>query len=311
MPTDSRSALKPRPVSPMDPAEDIVPGQFMGVTVPFERARFVVLPIPYERTTSYKKGTERGPEKFIEGSLGCELWDEELKIQTYKAGLHTLPAFRSEEPAESFFPKLEAEVRRLARLKDKTLFSIGGEHSISQALIPPFAEAYPGLSVLHIDAHADLRPNYEGSPHNHACALYPVSRICRVVQVGIRSVAEEEAHLTNAGNVLTFFRHEHRDMRRLIPRVLKGLSEVVYVTIDLDGFDPSLIPGVGTPQPDGLSWSEGLELLRAVVSRKKVVGVDLMELCPLRDTVQSELAAAKLAYRIMGYLWSKEKHGRL
>ncbi len=291
----------------MEIAGDVLPGKFLGVDVPLEKARFVVLPIPYERTTSYKKGTVLGPEKFIEGSQGLELWDEELQVQTYKRGIHTLPAVVCDEDAETLFPKLENEVLRLARMKRKTLFSIGGEHSLSQVTIAAFAKVYPGLNVLHFDAHADLRPTYEGTPHNHACALYPASRMCRIVQVGIRSVAEEEAHLTNAGNVTTLYMHETRDIQKLSARVLKELSSPVYLSIDLDGFDPHVIPGVGTPQPGGFSWYEGLDLFREAIARKDVVGVDIMELCPLQDTSQSELAAAKLAYRLMGYLGLKEK----
>lgn len=292
----SRAALRP--------AGEMLPGKFMGVDAPLERARFIVLPIPYERTTSYKKGTERGPSGFLDGSLGVELWDEELGRQTYTEGIHTLDPFGSEEPAAAFFPKLGAHVASLARRENKVLFCVGGEHSLSQATIPAFAQTYPNLSVLHFDAHADLRPEYEGSPYNHACAMYPASRLVPVVQVGVRSIAEEEAHLVDAGLVSTFPMHLYPDLNQLIPRVLDKLTDSVYLSIDLDGFDPSVIPGVGTPQPGGFSWYAGLALLRAVIAGKHVVGVDLMELRPLLDTVDSELAAAKLAYRLMGYLAS-------
>lgn len=179
---------------------------------------------------------------------------------------------------------------------------MGGEHSLSQALIPPFLERWPDLSVLHFDAHADLRPEYGGTPHSHACAMHPVSKRCRVVQVGIRSVAEEEARLIGRGNVSTFLMHEHRDPAALARRVLRKLTGTVYLSIDLDGFDPSVVPGVGTPQPGGFSWYEGLDLLRAVVRSRKVVGVDVMELSPFPDDVSSEVAAAKLIYRLMGWL---------
>ena len=284
----------------------------MGVRAPLEKARFVLLPLPYERTTSYKKGTANGPSSLIEGSLGVELWDEEVALQTYTEGIHTLPAPEgaASAPAEDYFPKISAAVESVVAMRSKTLFSIGGEHSLSQAVIPPFARAYPGLSILHFDAHADMRPSYEGSPYNHACAMYPISKLCKIVQVGIRSIAEEEAHLVNAGNVLTLPIHENRDMSKLIPRVLTALSHTVYISIDLDGFDPAVIPGVGTPQPGGFSWYEGLELFRSVIAAKRVVGVDIMELCPLKDNVVSELAAAKLAYRLMGYISAQEKRLR-
>lgn len=282
----------------------------MGVQAPLAKARFAVLPLPYERTTSYKKGTKHGPEKFMEGSLGIELWDEELGLQTWRAGIHTLTPFEGEDAPAAFLPRLQGHVERLARdfkAAGRTLFSIGGEHALSQATIPAFAKAYPGLSVLHFDAHADLRPEYEGTPHNHACALYPASRLCRLVQVGVRSIGEEEAHLVGMGNVVTFPMHGCRDIGKLVPKILGSLTQTVYISIDLDGFDPAVIPGVGTPQPGGFSWYEGLEIFRSVIQYKDVVGVDIMELCPLKDTVDSELAAAKLAYRMMGYLWVKDQ----
>jgi len=283
-------------------APDMARGQFMGVTAPLSAARFVVLPLPYEKTSSYKKGTGRGPAGLLEGSLGVELFDEELGRQTYLYGIHTLAPMRVAGPTERVLTRIAQSVSRIAAMPGKVLFCVGGEHSLSHATIPPFIRRYPGLGVLHFDAHADMRPEYEGSVHNHACAMYPVSRACRVVQVGIRSVAEEEAHLLDRGNVKTFLWHEHRDMRRLIPKILKLLPPIVYLSIDLDGFDPAVVAGVGTPQPGGYLWHEALDLFWAVIAHKRVVGVDVMELCPLKDTVASEVAAAKLMYRLMGYL---------
>jgi agmatinase len=277
-------------------------GRFMGVGVPLAKARFVVLPLPFERTTSYKKGTKRGPAALLQGSLGVELYDEELGRQTSLEGIHTLPAMRLEGPAQRVFPRIEAEVSRIAAMPGKTLFCVGGEHSLAHATIPPFIRRYPGLGILHFDAHADLRREYDGSSYSHACAMHPVAKKCRVVQVGVRSIGEDEVHLTGRGNVRTFLWHEHRDMRKLIPLVLKDLPPFVYMSIDLDGFDPGVVPGVGTPQPGGYLWHEALDLFRAVIKKKRVVGVDVMELCPLKDTVASELAAAKLVYRLMGYL---------
>ncbi|MCX5796764.1 MAG: agmatinase [Elusimicrobia bacterium] len=276
--------------------------QFMDAGVPLKAARFVVLPLPFERTTSYMQGTVRGPAALLEGSLGVELYDEELGRLTYKDGIHTLPARRLKGPAPKVFPSIEKEVSRIAGMPGKTLFCVGGEHSLSHATIPPFIRRYPGLGVLHFDAHADMRLTYQGSVYSHACAMFPISKKCRVVQVGIRSIGEDEAHLVGRGNVKTFLWHEHRDMRKLIPLVLKSLPPLVYLSIDMDGFDPAVVPGVGTPQPGGYHWHEALELFRAVIAGKRVVGVDVMELCPLKDTVASELAAAKLIYRLMGYL---------
>ncbi len=299
--------MSPKPLAALTPAGDVVEGQFMGVSAPLARARFAVLPLPFERTTSYKKGTAQGPARLLEGSLGVELWDEELRRQTYLSGIHTVAPPPCGGDAGDIFPGISKTVAKLIAVPGRTLFSVGGEHSLSQALIPPFVERWPDLSVLHFDAHADMRPDYEGSPHNHACAMYPVSRLCRLVQIGIRSVGEEEAHLLNSGNTTTFFMHENLDLAALRAKVLKALGKTVYLSIDLDGFDPSVIPGVGTPQPGGFGWYEALSLFRSVIEAKDVVGVDIMELCPLQDTVASELAAAKLMYRLMGYLSAKDR----
>ena len=181
-------------------------------------------------------------------------------------------------------------------------FFLGGEHRITQALLPPFLKKYPDLSVLHFDAHADLRKTYEGSAHNHACALYPISRKCRVVQAGIRNVGPEELGSVNSGNVKTFLMHENLNIGTLVKNVLKHLSDTVYMTIDLDGFDPSVIPGTGTPQPGGFSWYDALKLFSAVCREKRIVGADVVELSPQKCSVISEFTAAKLIYRLMGYI---------
>ncbi|MDD5627700.1 MAG: agmatinase [Elusimicrobia bacterium] len=276
--------------------------QFMNAGVPLEKARFVIQPLPFERTTSYMKGTARGPAAMLVGSVGVEAYDEELDRLTCKDGICTLPAPKLSGPTPRVFARIEREVGRIAAMPGKTLFCVGGEHSLSHATIPPFLRRWPGLGVLHFDAHADMRRSYQGSEYSHACAMYPIARECRVVQVGIRSIGEDEAHLVGRGKVKTFLWHEHRDMRKLIPLVLRSLPPRVYLSIDMDGFDPAVVPGVGTPQPGGYLWQEALDLFRAVIAKKRVVGVDVMELCPLRDTVASELAAAKLIYRLMGYL---------
>lgn len=279
--------------------------QFLGMrserSVP-ERCRFFVLPIPYERTTSYRRGTARGPMTLIRASTQVETWDEEVKKETWKLGICTLPPFGFNARSNIFFPKLESKISELLKRKGTIPFFLGGEHTITQALIPPFLKKYSGLSVLHFDAHADLRKTYEGTAHNHACSLYPISKKCRVVQVGIRNIAPEELGSVNSGNVKTFLMHENLNIRALVKNVLKHLSSTVYMTIDLDGFDPSVIPGTGTPQPGGFLWYDALKLFSAVCRKKKVVGVDVVELAPQRDSVISEFTAAKLVYRLMGYL---------
>ncbi len=265
-------------------------------------AAFAVLPVPYERTVSYGKGTRLGPAAIIEASPQVELWDEETKAETWKKGIFTAEAADCSLPEARFFPALERTVDGLLGATGAVPFFLGGEHSITQALLPPFIRRHKRLSVLHFDAHADLRVEYRGSRHSHACAVYPASRTNRVVQVGIRSVGHDEVRFHNAGNVKTHLMHENRDLEKLARTVLRELTDTVYLTIDVDGFDPAVMPGTGTPQPGGFQWYEALGLFKAVCAAKKVVGVDIVETAPVKGSHITELAAAKLAYRLMGYL---------
>ena len=184
-------------------------------------------------------------------------------------------------------------------------FFIGGEHSITQGLLYPFIKRHKNLSILHFDAHADLRPSYEGSAHSHACAVYPVSRTNKLVQIGIRSVGGDERKYHNAGLVKTHLMHENLDFKKLEWDILSELTDAVYLTIDVDGFDPSVMPGTGTPQPGGFMWHEAMTLFKAVCLKKKVVGVDVVEVAPIKGSPITEFNAAKLIYRLMGYLSAK------
>ncbi|OGR71051.1 MAG: agmatinase [Elusimicrobia bacterium GWD2_63_28] len=267
-----------------------------------EGAAFTILPVPYEKTVSYGKGTAKGPAAVIDASWQLELWDEETKAETCRRGIFTASPVNCALPEAKFFPSLEKTVEGLLSSAKSLPFFIGGEHSITQALLPPFIRRHKNLSILHFDAHADLRVAYHGSRHSHACAVYPASRTNRVVQVGIRSVGLDEKQYHNAGNVITHLMHENLDMAKLERDVLRELTDTVYLTIDADGFDPSVMPGTGTPQPGGFGWYEALKLFKAVCKKKKVVGVDLVEVAPVRGSNISELTAAKLVYRLMGYL---------
>ena len=265
-------------------------------------ARFIILPVPYERTTSYGKGTRNGPAAILRASTHLELWDEETRKESWKRGMVTLAPLDCSGSEKVFFRRLETETARiLSSCKGISIF-LGGEHSVTQGLLPPFQEKYGDLSILHFDAHADLRPEYLGSARNHACALYPASRISRTVQVGIRSVASDERQYAGAGKVKTYLMHESLDFDRLERAVLKDLSGTVYMTIDVDGFDPSVMPGTGTPQPGGFLWYDALKLFKAVCKKKKVVGLDVVEVAPIKGSHITEFNAAKLIYRLMGYI---------
>ncbi len=267
-----------------------------------EAAAFVILPVPYERTVSYGKGTAKGPAAVLDASYQLELWDEETREETLRRGIFTAAPVDCSFPEKKFFPHLERTVDALLDATGALPFFLGGEHSITQALLPPFMRRHKGLSILHFDAHADLRVSYHGSERSHACAVYPASRANRLVQVGIRSVGSDERQFINEGNVKTHLMHECQDRKKLERDVLRELTDTVYLTIDVDGFDPSVMPGTGTPQPGGFQWDEAMRLFRAVCAAKKVVGVDVVEVAPVKGSHITELAAAKLVYRLMGYL---------
>lgn len=267
---------------------------------------YAVIPIPFERSVSYGHGTAMGPEAILDASSQVELWDEEVKKETWEDGIFTAAQINCKGTTKKVFERISATVEEMMNYK-AIPFYIGGEHSISQALIDPYIKKHKNLSVLHFDAHADLRAEYEGNPHSHASALYPASKKAPLVQVGIRSVGAEEKDNINAGKVTTFLMHENRDIKKLISQVLKKLTDTVYITIDVDGFDPSVIPATGTPQPGGFGWYEGLDLLREVIAKKNIVAIDVVEAAKKKDDTTTEMNCAKLIYRLMGYLSVKKK----
>lgn len=266
----------------------------------------VVLPVPLEMTTSYEKGTRNGPEKIIQASHQVEFFDAELGMEACRKGIFTEAALDFEgETAESAQKKIEKAV---ARLLDAGKFPIllGGEHALSGAAIKAASERHPNLSVLQIDAHADLRESYEGSRYSHASAMRLAHPYVRgIVGVGIRSVcAEEVAYAKEHPDIFLQYDPVRRRNKNWIDEAIGRLTDTVYLTVDLDGFDPSLIPATGTPEPGGLGWYEGLDLIRTLFERKKVITADVVELLPLPHQHASEFAAAKLVYKIIGY-WQK------
>ena len=289
-------------------SDNVQTDKFMGIeskNSSLSSCKFAVVPVPFEKTVCYGHGTAKGPAAVIEASTQIELWDEETKTETWELGISTQPAVNCKGSTNTVFKNIDKTVRNLMQYK-AIPFYIGGEHTVTQALAQPYIEKYKDLSILHFDAHADLRETFEGTPKSHACALYPASRQVKVVQVGIRSVASEEKQYCNAGNVTTFLMHEHRDIKKLIPQVLKKLTGRVYMTIDVDGFDPSVIPATGTPQPGGFMWYEALDLFREVIKHKKIVAVDVVEACQRKADTITEFNVAKLIYRLMGYLAVKK-----
>jgi agmatinase len=288
--------------------DHIAPLMFGG-TVPnaptFDTAKAVILPIPLESTTSYVPGTRNGPREILVASSHMELWDEEMNTDVHGVGIYTLPEM--ELPFDDM-GELMAEIRRVtAAIVDRGKFPVilGGEHSITAPVVAAVAAKHPNLSVLQIDAHADLRDTYMGTRHNHACAMRRVLEYARCTQVGIRSLSTEEAKAAPTLATRIFYDVSMRKDNNWIERIVESLGDTVYITIDADGMDPAIMPSVGTPEPGGLSWYEMLALLRAVISARKVVGCDLVELCPLPGIVAPNFLCAKLIYKILTYQFAK------
>jgi agmatinase len=272
----------------------------------FDESRAVILPVPVDRTTTYVGGTRNGPREILEASSHMELWDDELGIDVHGVGIFTLPEM--ELPFGELEP-LMAEIRRVASeifSRDKFLVTLGGEHSITPPLVAAAAAKYRGLSVLQIDAHADLRDCYMGTRHNHACAMRRALEHAPVTQVGIRSMSTEEAQAVRSLKTRIFYDHSMRRDPRWIDQVVEGLSETVYITIDVDGLDPAIMPATGTPEPGGLSWYETLALLRATIERRTVIGCDVVELSPLPGIIAPNFLCAKLVYKILTYRFARD-----
>lgn len=282
------------------------PSLFLGVPAkeaPLEAARVVVIPAPFDQTTSYLPGTRFGPKAILEASRQVEFYDEELDREPCEIGVATLEAVEV-EPAgmEASLRSLEAVVAEVAA-QGKIPFTLGGEHSLTIAPVAALRERYPGLSVLQLDAHLDLRQSYQGTTMSHASVMRRIRDLgVSTVAVGIRAVSREEADYVHAERVPVFLGREIRRQGLDIDAILAELGNPVYVTVDLDAFDPAHVPGVGTPEPGGLTWDEGLGLLRAVCERRQIVGVDVVELCPIPGQIVSEFFAAKLVHKIIGYL---------
>ena len=280
-------------------------GGAMPIMRSFDDSRVVILPVPVDRTTSYVSGTRNGPREILEASSHMELWDEEIGADVHGVGIFTLPPM--ELPFGEMTPLMD-EIRRVAGeilARDKFLVTLGGEHSITPPLVAAAAARFKGLSVLQIDAHADLRDCYMGTPHNHACAMRRSLEYARVTQVGIRSMSAEEADAAPGLNTSIFYDATMRRDPQWIDRIVDTLSGPVYITIDVDGLDPAIMPATGTPEPGGLSWYEILAILRATIARTTVVACDVVELSPLPGLMAPNFLCAKLIYKILSYRFAK------
>lgn len=271
-----------------------IPEEFAKI----EKANIVLSTVPYDGTSTWQKGADKGPEAFLNASENMELYDIETDSEVYRQGV-----FMAEPVTENSSPEAMTEaVYSLTKeyiLKDKFVTTFGGEHSISIGAIRAHNEVFKNLTVLQIDAHADLRKEYQGSSCNHACALYEANENTNLIQVGIRSMDVAEKRVMNMDKV--FFAHDMAQDEFWMDTAVELMTKNVYITIDLDGFDPSIMPSTGTPEPGGLLWYETLEFLRKVFEQKNVVGFDIVELCPNPEEKSSDFLAAKLYYKLLTY----------
>jgi agmatinase len=288
------------------------PLQFGGVlptAKSYDASAAVIFPVPFERTTTYGHGTYRGPREILDASSQVELWDEELGVDVHGRGIYTLPEI--DLTATTLHGALSHLQRVAGEILDggKFLVTLGGEHSITPPLVAAAAERHPGLSVLQIDAHADLRDAYLGERCSHACAMRRTLEYARGVQVGIRNVSLEEAEALPALDTRVFYDWNMRATPDWIDRVVAALSDTVYITIDVDGLEPGLMPATGTPEPGGLSWREATALLRRTFERRTVVACDVVELSPIPGLHAPNFVAARLVYKLLTYRFGVTRIG--
>ena len=263
-----------------------------------DNASIVIIPVAYDGTTTWMKGTDKGPEAIIEASANMELYDIETDSETYRKGIFTDDVIEGVASVEEI---IEAVFETVQYHLEKARFPVvvGGEHTVSIGAVKAHAEQHNDLTVLQLDAHADLRDEYNGSRYNHACVMARVKELCSIVQVAIRSMDSSEKESINTESI--FFAKDIYNKDGWIDKVVSKLSRKVYVTIDLDVFDPSVMPSTGTPEPGGLLWYDILSLLKAMCSQKDVVGFDVVELCPDSINKAPDFLAAKLIYKLLSY----------
>ena len=278
---------------------------FGGIESPYSeygKAKFVVLPVPYDLTATYVPGARNGPKAVIEASNHMELYDEELGKETYRVGIDTGETLDVADKSPEDMLNMVSKAVSSEIESQKYQVVMGGEHSISLGVVRELVKKYPNLSVLQLDAHADLRDSYDGTPYNHACVGRRISELCPLVQVGVRSISKEEVDFKKSSKVVTISDHEVKQGQRWSEKVLDNLTDDVYLTFDLDVLDPAIMPAVGTPEPGGLNWHETIRFLRMISQKKRIVSFDMVELTPQPGNVAPDFLAAKLMYRIMGYI---------
>jgi agmatinase len=268
------------------------------VVYDYSGSEIIILPVPYDETSTWMKGSDKGPEAILAASVNLEFYDVETSTEAHLKGIHTVEPVIEKETPEKLVNAVYC--RTLMLLSDKKFpVIIGGNHTVPIGAIKAFAETYKNLSVLQLDAHGDLRQKYEGSEFNHACAMARAREFAPVVQVGIRSMSVDELPFAESDRI--FYAHNLYYNKALYGKAIEKLTENVYITIDLDVFDPSLMPSTGTPEPGGPDYFEIIHFLRDVIKEKNVVGFDVVELCPSAMNKAPDFIAAKIIYQLLSY----------
>lgn len=269
------------------------------------KSKIVIVPVPYDKTSTWIKGADKGPQAIIEASANMELYDIETDSEVFRQGIFTDEPILCKSGPEIMAGLVEKRVRGHLS-KGKFTVSIGGEHSISIGAIKAHAKRYEKISVLQLDAHSDLRDEYHGSKFNHACVMARVREICPIVQVGIRSMDISEKKNLDYSRI--FFAEDIQNSKNWIPKVLRKLTKNVYITIDLDCFDSSVMPSTGTPEPGGLFWYDCIRLLKKVIRSKNIVGFDVVEMCPNKSNKAPNFLAAKIIYKLLSYIFNENRN---
>ena len=273
-------------------------GGISEILADYKFAEILLQSIPYDGTSTWIKGADKGFDAFIEASENMELYDIETDSEVYKKGIHILDGISENSSPEKAFKAVYQKTKELLK-SNKYLTFVGGEHSISIGIIKAFYEKYNNLTVVQLDAHADLRASYLDSPFNHACALYDASKNTNLIQIGIRSMDISEKENMNFSNV--FFAEEMYQNSSWMEKSISKMTNDVYITLDLDVFDPSIMPSTGTPEPGGMLWNEIIIFLNKLFTKKNVVGFDIVELAPIDNIVAPNYLVAKLYYKMLSY----------
>jgi agmatinase len=268
-----------------------------------DNSKIVLIPVPYDGTSTWQKGADKGPEAFLDASENMELYDIETGTEVYQQGVYLADPITENSSPEAMVEAVHKATKKYIK-RNKFVTAFGGEHSISIGTIRAFNECFDNLTVLQLDAHADLREDYHGSKCNHACALYEASQNTNLIQVGIRSMDVMETTVMDTEK--TYFAHEMAIDDTWMDSAIDQMTENVFITIDLDAFDPSIMPSTGTPEPGGLLWYETMDFLKQVFAEKNVVGFDIVELCPNKIDKSSDFLAAKLYYKMLSYKFQNE-----